>query len=142
MRQARRAVRAPPPSFRRAAGAALVAMVGAALAGCGGRQALADPFAPEADRAIRIEVENLNFNEATLHALRDGARLRLGTVSGKGNAVYRLEWRQGRELRIEIDLLADGSCTTRPLHVYPGEIVRLQIQSRLDMDPDCLSGAT
>src|SRR5688572_28087239 len=61
---------------------------------------------------IRIEVTNLNFNDATLHAIRDGGRLRLGIVTGKGTAVYTLAWQIAVPLRIEIDVLAGGRCTT------------------------------
>jgi hypothetical protein len=89
---------------------------------------------------IQIEVLNLNWNDATLHALRGGERHRLGVVHGKGEALYRMDWPMSLPLRIEIDLLASGSCVTRELLVDPGDRVQLQIEPDLSMDPDCRQG--
>ena len=86
---------------------------------------------------IRIEVTNLNFQDATLHALRGGERHRLGTVSGKGSAVYNLEWRNPLPLQIEIDLLAGGRCTTRPITLDPGDEYALQIEVDIRRTIDC-----
>lgn len=117
------------------AGGLAIALLSAA--GCA-KNALDDPYLPRGERTIRIEVLNLNFMDATLHALRGGERHRLGVVIGKGEATYTMEWPQSLPLQIEIDLLASGSCITRPLQVDPGDIIELQIQSRLSMDPDCI----
>ncbi|MBW3535157.1 MAG: hypothetical protein KY453_08075 [Gemmatimonadetes bacterium] len=97
----------------------------------------ADPFERAGSRNIRIEVTNLNFNDATLHALRGGERHRLGTVTGKGSASYTMDWPLPQPLRIQIDLLAGGDCTTRSMQVDPGDIIELQIELDLERDPDC-----
>lgn len=89
---------------------------------------------------IRIDVTNLNFQDATLHALRGGERHRLGTVNGKGSATYTLEWRTPMPLQIEIDLLAGGRCTTRAVTVDPGEQIDLQIEVDIRRQADCFSG--
>ena len=89
---------------------------------------------------IRIDVTNLNFQDATLHALRGGERHRLGTVTGKGSATYTLEWRTALPLQIEIDLLAGGRCTTRALTVDPGERIQLQIEVDIRRQMDCSPG--
>jgi hypothetical protein len=86
---------------------------------------------------IRIDVTNLNFQDATIHALRGGERHRLGTVTGKGSATYTLEWRTPLPLQIEIDLLAGGRCTTRPVTVDPGERIQLQIEVDIRRQIDC-----
>ena len=86
---------------------------------------------------IRIEVTNLNFQDATLHALRGGERHRLGTVTGKGSATYTMEWRVPLPLQIEIDLLAGGRCTTRAITVDPGEQIQLQIEVDIRRQIDC-----
>ena len=86
---------------------------------------------------IRIEVTNLNFQDATLPALRGGERQRLGTVSGKGTAVYTIEWRTPLPLQIEIDLLAGGECTTRPITLDPGDEYALQIEVDIRRTIDC-----
>ena len=89
---------------------------------------------------IRIDVTNLNFQDATLHAVRNGERHRLGTVSGKGSATYTLEWRVPLPLQIEIDLLAGGRCTTRAVTVDPGERIQLQIEVDLRRQLECNPG--
>ena len=87
--------------------------------------------------SIRIDVTNLNFQDATIHALRNGERHRLGTVAGKGSASYTLEWRVPLPLQIEIDLLAGGRCTTRAVTVDPGERITLQIEVDIRRQIDC-----
>ena len=86
---------------------------------------------------IRIDVTNLNWSDATLHALRGSERVRLGVVNGKGEARYTLDWPSSYPLRIEIDLLGAGSCVTREMQVDPGDHIELQIESDLSMDPGC-----
>ena len=87
--------------------------------------------------SIRIDVTNLNFQDATIHALKNGERHRLGTVTGKGSASYTLEWRVPVPLQIEIDLLAGGRCTTRAVTVDPGERISLQIEVDIRRQIDC-----
>ena len=96
----------------------------------------ADPF-DEGGGSIRIEVDNQNFQDATLYALSSTGRRRLGRVTGKSQGEFTMDWNFSDPLRIHIDLLAAGSCTTRGLLVSPGEIVQLIVSSRLDSDPDC-----
>ena len=113
---------------------ALALLLGAGA--CGGGT-VADPFRPPGETQIRIEVTNLNYNDATLHARRGGERHRLGIVTGKSNATYVMSWPLSLPLQVEIDLLAGSSCVTRPLQVDPGDIVQLQIDVELRNDPDC-----
>ncbi|MDE2773765.1 MAG: hypothetical protein OXI46_08690 [Gemmatimonadota bacterium] len=87
---------------------------------------------------IRIEVTNLNFLDATLHAFRNRDRVRLGIVTGKTSAVYTLEWRTPLSLQIEIDLLAGGKCATREVVAQPGDEFILQIPSEFRRMADCL----
>lgn len=94
---------------------------------------------PRGERTIRIEVRNLNFADATLHALRGAERVRLGIVTGKTDRAFDLEWTLSLPLQIQIDLLAGERCTTRALNVEPGEVVVLQIESDLRRSLDCLA---
>ena len=48
-------------------------------------------------------------------------RIRLGTVTGTRTANYVLPWDRSLELRIEIDLLAAETCTTRAESVKDSE---------------------
>ena len=110
-----------------------ILLVVALLLGAGGCSAagIPNPF----DRAsreggrLRIEVSNLNFNDATLHALTGGTRLRLGTVTGKSDTRYTIDWPISRDLWIEVDLVGEGVFTTNAVSAQPGTMVQLFIES-------------
>lgn len=86
---------------------------------------------------IRIRVRNNNFYDASLTAIGDTGRRRLGTVGGNQSAVYTVPWSFTGGLRIEIDLLAGPSCTTDYVTVSPGEEVELEIMAAFDSMPYC-----
>jgi hypothetical protein len=86
---------------------------------------------------IRIEVRNLNFSDATLWAIGDGRRRRLGVVIGKQGATFTIPWRITQTLAIEIDLLAGVRCTTRELTTAPGDIIEVQIDLELRRSEFC-----
>ncbi len=110
--------------------AALVLLVPAA--GCSGSRNLTNPFDPggAAARSIRIDIENNNFNEATVRAVSRTER-RLGVVSGNGRESFTLNWPTVDDLRIRIDILAGDRFTTNRVSVGPGETVYLTIQNPL-----------
>lgn len=128
--------------MRRRALGPVVATALVALMGCSaqGRALGDDPFASGSDdrpSRIRIEVMNLNFNDARLYAIRDGGRITIGTVGGKQDGSFTLEWRYSQDLRIQIDLLAGPTCTTPRLQVEPGDILELQISSVFNQSSFC-----
>ena len=98
-----------------------------------------DPFSGggAADQEVRLRVRNSNFYDATLTAISDTGRRRLGTVSGNQTAVFTMPWAFGGGLRVEIDLLAGSSCTTDYITVTPGDDVELEILSDLSRMPFC-----
>jgi len=101
-----------------------------ALPGCATTSGGDTPFdgAPQ-DRQVRIEVQNLNFADATVWALvQRGQRIRLGTVGGKSDSVFTVPWEFSLPLQLEIDLVAGGRCTTRELQVDPGDSLLMQIE--------------
>lgn len=114
-------------------------MLALALAGCGSARSSADGPFSSTDRpnSVRIEVLNLNFQEARLYALRDNERLSLGTVGGKQERTFTLPWNLHQDLRIEINLLAGPTCTTESLPVQPGDILELQISSVFSQSSFC-----
>lgn len=115
------------------------AQTGRPLAGGGGGVS-DDPFSTSTDRPnrIRIEVRNLNFADARLYAIRDGgARMSLGSVTGKTDASFTLDWRLNQDIRIEINLLAGPTCMTRRIQVQPGDILELQIASVFSQSSFC-----
>ena len=99
------------------------------VAGCStSRRDATNPFEGDvaAAQSIRINVENNNFNEATVRAVARIER-RLGVVSGNGRESFTLNWPTVDDLRIRIDILAGDRFTTNRVSVGPGETVYLQI---------------
>ena len=96
--------------------------------GCASRES---PFVSQTDARIQIEVINHGFQDATLHAVWVGKRIRLGTVSGTRTANYTVPWPRGDLIRIEIRLLAGPACITREIWAEPGVTIVLDIQPRL-----------
>jgi hypothetical protein len=96
-----------------------------------------DPFAGGGAQEVRVSVRNSNFYDATLTAISDTGRRRLGTVGGNQSAVFTMPWAFTSGLRIEIDLLAGPTCTTDFITVSPGEDVVLEIMSDFSNTPFC-----
>lgn len=90
------------------------------------------------EREIEIEVLNLNFSDATLHALRMGQRIRLGVVTGKQSDTFTVRWPSSLPLQIEIRLLGGERCTTREMPVDPGDQLYLEIPSDLSRGALCV----
>lgn len=126
--------------MRCAARAFLVGLAALAAAACGSRSSYPgqNPFEGGGQvQEIRIRVRNNNFYDATLTALTDTGRRRLGTVGGNQSSVFAIPWTFTGGLRIEIDLLAGPTCTTDYLTVSPGESVDLEIMSDFNSMPYC-----
>lgn len=107
---------------------ALVLLVG--IGGCSAT-GIPNPFDREARAAgrLRIEVSNLNFNDATLHVITGGSRTRLGTVTGKASGSYTLDWGMSGDLWIEVDLVGEGTFSTNSVDARPGQSLELLIES-------------
>ena len=78
---------------------------------------------------ISIQVRNSNFNDATVYAVRVGARRRLGRVGGASNATFKIPWTHADRLHFEVDLLASRNCVTNEVIVDPGQTVLLNIET-------------
>jgi hypothetical protein len=76
---------------------------------------------------IRVLVQNGNFYDARIYILADGVRRYLGAVGGKTDGVFTMPLAFPQEMRIQIDLLTGGDCTTEALPVDPGDTLQLQI---------------
>jgi len=116
----------------------------AALAGCAGRGTPdPNPFSRDlADRAeVQIRVTNLNFNDATIWAIASESRqLRLGTVTGKRDAVFTVPWATAEPVYLRIDLVGGERCQTETLSVDPGDILDLQISIDPSKNEMCQGG--
>ena len=118
---------------RRASAAGRIALLSVVLtgAGFGCARSRPAPFTSQAEARINIEVINHGFDDITLHALWSGKRVRLGRVSGTRTGNFMLPWDWTEELRIRIDVLAGGECTTRGIWTDPGDHILLEVQSYL-----------
>jgi len=123
----------------------LVVMVMLALApaGCIKSTSGTNPFAARGSRgrngSIQVRVENLNFGDATVHALRGGERIRLGQVTGKSEQSFTIRWNFSVPLEFQVDLVGGGACGIRPMTVDPGDKVWVRIPTRIDASP-CYAG--
>ncbi|KRT64844.1 MAG: hypothetical protein XU13_C0154G0002 [Candidatus Rokubacteria bacterium CSP1-6] len=110
------------------------ALVTAAIhIGASARPAVAQQEEPPR-RDFTIEVDNNNFHDATVYAVRGGLRLRLGFVSGFRSDTFKFRWPDG-DLRIEIKLLAAGSYYTQVMSVDQGDELQLTILPNLHTLP-------
>ncbi|MEX2526103.1 MAG: hypothetical protein WEA09_00580 [Gemmatimonadota bacterium] len=106
----------------------LLLAVGGCASGGGGMQG--DPFAGGGggEAGIYIVLENLAFNEATIDAVSNAGRARLGRVPGKGTQRLQLPWSTSVDLRLEISILAGRSFTTETITANPGDVLSYTIQ--------------
>ena len=131
-RSGRGVVMPSPPArvWRRGSAAGRFALLGVVLAGASfGCAAKRGPLGDPVDARIRIEIQNRGFDDATVRAIFDGRRVRLGTVTGKRTANFMLPVDRSTLLALEIDLLAGPDCTTREMWVDPGDIIVFEILS-------------
>jgi hypothetical protein len=108
------------------------------LGGCA-HMSGSDPYR-DATRPIRIDILNRNFNDANVWAVYRAERVRLGTVTGKGDGSFRLPWRGTEPMYMEIDLVGGERCTTESLTIDEGDILYLEIQPELSTMKECRSG--
>jgi hypothetical protein len=97
-----------------------------------------DPFEGGVrESTIEVEVLNLNFNDATLYAIRMGQRIRLGIVTGAKSKTFTVRWATSQPLRFEIRLLAGDRCVTGEIMADPGDRLYLEIPQNFASDPSC-----
>lgn len=118
-------------------------MVGlVAVSACGGGSAR-NPFDASSTRAgverIQIEVQNLNFNDVTVWAMRQSQRVRVGRVTGKTDQTFRIEWNVANPIWFEIDIVSGRSCRTGQVPVDPQSRVWLIIPSEVGLSA-CRAG--
>jgi hypothetical protein len=115
------------------------------LAGCASRNQAPNPFdgssptASGAEDPIRVEVQNLNFNDVTVWALRQGQRVRLGRVTGKTDETFRINWNPAFPIGFVIDVTGGRSCQTGLVGVDPDAIVWVSVPANVGAQP-CYAG--
>ena len=118
----------------------LAALLMVATAGCG--TGSRSPFAGPAQRGseqIQVRIENHNFNDATVHALRGGQRIRLGTATGKTDEDFRIRWNSTLLIEFRISLVGGGSCRVRSMTVNPGDRIWVRIPNEIYRS-ECIAG--
>lgn len=110
------------------------------VGGCGSAKAI-NPFAPPSasETQIRVTIENQNFGDATIHALRGGERIRLGQVTGKSEQNFNVRWNFSLPMEFEIHIVGGQGCRVRPIPVDPGDRIWVRIPTELSLQA-CYSG--
>ena len=118
----------------------LVALL--AAAGCGAsRNEARSPFdggrggGSTAEDQIRIEVQNLNFNDVTLWAVRQGQRVRLGRVTGKTDETFSITWNLALPIYVVADVTGGRGCRTNQVSVERNARVWVIIPSNVGTQP-------
>lgn len=109
-----------------------VALVAATLAlGCAAAAGPAsDPFGGRTgEKEIKIFITNLAFLDATVYGLTNGARRRLGRVTGKKETVFTLPFTHSALFQLEVDIMAGPKCKTERMNVDPGDHLELVIRT-------------
>ena len=91
------------------------------------------------ENRLRIQVQNMNFNDVTVYAVSLGQRVRLGNVTGKSDQSFRLEWNFANPISFEIDVVGGSGCDTTPVPVEPGARVWVQVPNEVRVS-GCRSG--
>ena len=104
--------------------AALILLVW--ITGCSGVRGR-DPFTGTTKAMIFIEVDNRNFNQATIWMLSRSGQRRLGVVNGRGNKTFEVEWEGSDDLRLRVRVLGGQGFTTGRQLPIPGDHIQLYI---------------
>jgi hypothetical protein len=105
--------------------------VAAAMAlACGGGSQPATGVRPTAsERRVSVEVQNLNFYDATIYAYSAGTRIRLGVVDSEGSRSFSFSWTTG-PVQFLVDFFANGCMLTDRLFVDAGDQILVVLETQ------------
>lgn len=107
-----------------------LATIGLALGCAAAAGPASDPFAGAGgEKEIKVFITNLAFMDATVYGVTNGARKRLGRVTGKRESVFSLPLEHASDFYMEIDILAGPKCRTERMNVNPGDHLELIIRT-------------
>jgi hypothetical protein len=117
------------------------------LTACGtSRSSAPSPFDGTAGRGstaedpVRIDVQNINFNDVTVWAVRpSGQRTRLGQVTGKTDETFRIQWNLAVPIYFAIDVTGGRGCRTGQVSVERNARVWVIVPSNVGSQP-CRAG--
>ncbi|MDX1645655.1 MAG: hypothetical protein R3304_00820 [Longimicrobiales bacterium] len=84
---------------------------------------------------IRVEVQNLNFNDITVWAVRQGQRVRVGRVTGKTDQTFRIDWNLALPIYFVVDVTGGRGCRTQGVSVERNATVWLAVPSNVGASP-------
>jgi hypothetical protein len=101
---------------------ALALFVGGCAAGAPHTQPRADPFAAAGAGSddVLLTVQNNDFRDASIYALWNGVKRRVGSVTGMTSQTFRMVW-QSEEIQLEIDFVGGGGYVSERVPVTQGD---------------------
>jgi len=124
----------PPRAALRALWALIFLPIIAGACGSGTSRNPFDGSAPgPTGERIRIEVQNLNFNDATVWALRSSQRIRVGRVTGKTDQMFDIAWNTATPIAFQVDVVSGRACRTPSIAVEPDSRVWVTIPSDMGL---------
>lgn len=129
------------PAVSLRAALVLVTLVGASACSSLGNST-PNPFdgaARSGENRLRIQVQNMNFNDVTVYAVSAGQRIRLGNVTGKTDENFQIDWNFANPISFQVDVIGGRGCDTSAIAVDPGARVWVQIPSEVGIS-GCRSG--
>jgi hypothetical protein len=119
------------PAVRFLGGGSAIILLILAVSGCGGLSGgetrTGWDVGSSGDQTVQLQVSNHNFKDARIYVLWDGERRRLGMVTGNSSETFRVQWRPGATLRIEVDFVAGGGFVSSGVATWPGEALEFVI---------------
>jgi hypothetical protein len=89
---------------------------------------------------IRVEIQNLSFNDITVWAVRPGGqRIRVARVTGKTDQNATIDWNVAQPISFFVEQVSGRSCRTGQIGVEPGARVWLNVPNSVGAQP-CRAG--
>lgn len=98
----------------------LMLTVGGCAAGAPGSPTRRDPFDAAGTDEVRLTVQNMDFRDASIYALWNGVKRRVGSVTGMTSETFRMQW-QSEEIQLQVDFVGGGGYVSERVPVTQGD---------------------
>ena len=102
-----------------------------AASACGLSSNARNPFdgslAQGQEDRLSIHIQNKNFNDVTVFPVSSGQRVHVGSVTGKTDGNFRLNWNYAGAVSFQKRVVGGRDCNTAPIAVDPGARSWVQI---------------
>lgn len=113
-------------------------LLAAALLTLGGCATASNPFEQSSSSTtIEILVQNQNFSNATVYAVRAGQSIRLGIVNSQNFEVFSIPWPAALPLRVEARFLGGLRCSSQEILVNDGDRITVELPANLELNGQC-----